>query len=203
MPRFDIRSAYTELLHMRGRPGVLMLVQTAIESGEVPGGFIHSLLADGNWRSHIVGAGAVLLHEKPREFAQSLWSAIDAGSWVSPQLVVTVFLIDPEFVEQAKRRIELGCPVSSPEGLSPLHRHVVTGSGGATDRSSKNAASLLGMLGCFESEAAWVATQRSHRAIKQLLESNWDAAGDIANRWLCNVRHQFSQFGVGLTLPTA
>ena len=49
--------------------------------------FVDVMFDDPNWRPHLVGAIALILDDGSRLSPTALWHAIDAGSWVIPQLV--------------------------------------------------------------------------------------------------------------------
>ncbi len=63
------------------------------------------LLSDKNWRTQIigvVGSFAIGLKEK---VISKMWDLFDQGSWISPQIAVSLFLQDKDFFEKAVIRI--------------------------------------------------------------------------------------------------
>jgi hypothetical protein len=66
--------------------------------------WVKALLADPGWRLHLVAAIAFLLDQPKALDCAPVWSAIDAGSWVTPQLVVTALFSDPTFPTRARER---------------------------------------------------------------------------------------------------
>jgi hypothetical protein len=88
------------LLSLRGPESDVVIdrIQTAMRS-EDPRRWVDALFDDPNWRAHLVGAIALLLDAGSRLSTAPLWHAIDAGSWVTPQLVVTAYFTDPSFRE--------------------------------------------------------------------------------------------------------
>jgi hypothetical protein len=78
-----------------------------------PEGDLSALLSEANWRCHLTAAVALVISHKPvnPRLVDSLWEALDAGSWVSPQLAACLSYLAPDFSSQAKKRIEKGCPV--------------------------------------------------------------------------------------------
>ena len=86
---------------------VLKRIDGAIDESTNPGRYIRRLLQDVNWRMHLVGAVAILLSRDEESLpVDDLWGAFDAGSWVAPQLAVTAFFSDKEFVQRARARVE-------------------------------------------------------------------------------------------------
>lgn len=88
-------------------------VSTALAQSPDPGDDIFALLNENNWRCHLVVGVALVIstHGTNPKLVEALWGALDAGSWVSPQLAVCLASVDPDFSIQAKTRIESGCPV--------------------------------------------------------------------------------------------
>jgi hypothetical protein len=162
--------------------------------------WVSALLTDPGWRLHLVAAIAFLLDQPKALVCAPLWSAIDAGSWVTPQLVVTALFSDPAFPTRARERVEGLCPVNSPFTLTPLVRHVVTGPGDAHDRSAKMLASLLGVCSVVPSLAAREASWRAKTEIQALLDA--DALRDrshlIASHWMSAASAIFLKRGIVL-----
>lgn len=80
----------------------LRAVEAGIESSSELQREVRGLLTSQfGWRVQLVGACVVECGGLDAETAQTLWSAIDAGSWVSPQLVVAAARNDLRFVERA------------------------------------------------------------------------------------------------------
>jgi len=185
---------YLVLLNLHATDEELLIVldriRTALDSPEA-GQWRAALLHDPNWRPHLVGALAALLSSNPAPYVSPLWRAIDAGSWVTPQLVATARLVDPDFIAQAMSRVEAGCPVLEPHGLSPIERHSATGPAGTPGRSAKMLASLLAL--CDDSDVMeWSQRMRNEPHILALLQEDYDEAGDIAGGWLEQVRQVLS-----------
>ena len=63
-----------------------------------------ALLADLNWRLHLVAFVAILKLEKSEQqkFIGFLWKRLCLGTWVSPQLLVTLSKIDFNFKEKSE-----------------------------------------------------------------------------------------------------
>ena len=116
------------LLSMRGAEvgAVIRRIEQALAADDAVEG-VDALFGSPDWRPHLVGAAALILDAGRRLDPSSIWKAIDAGSWVTPQLVTTAYLIDPSFARSGagKNRCEMRRrrprqPVS--RGASPRDR---------------------------------------------------------------------------------
>jgi hypothetical protein len=188
--------AYLTLLGLAS-PGVdvtIDRIEEALEHPEHPAG-LRRLLADANWRPHLVAATAMLAMEDPRPFIDALWAAIRHGSWVSPQLAVVASLVDPAFVSTAKARLDAGCPVElHPElaSASPAARHSISGSTGTVGRSEKEANALVELLG-LDRDAL-------DPALRKLVSDDLDDGASIAVGWLARIKDHFAARGRRLGL---
>jgi hypothetical protein len=165
--------------------------------------FIDILFDDPNWRPHLVGAIALILDDGDRLEAGGLWRAIDAGSWVIPQLVVIALMVDREFPARLVERVESLCPVSVPLGLSPAERHSATGPGSSRQRSAKLLASLLSVGTAVPSLSSRIAGFREEPAVVELLKQDVDKASDIAASWQRQLVEQFRLRGRALKPKSA
>ena len=97
---------YLALLNLDGPDTDVVIdrIQSSMRSEDLVR-WVDALFDDPNWRAHFVGAIAVLLDGGARLTAAPLWGAIDAGSWVTPQLVVTAYFADPNFPEHLIARL--------------------------------------------------------------------------------------------------
>jgi hypothetical protein len=155
-----------------------------------PSSDICRLLAESNWRPHLVAAVAVIVSRFNAERASLLWRRLDYGSWVTPQIAAALFLVDPDFVSQARTRLEAKCPVDSSEDLSltPLARHSATGPAGSVQRSAKAAASLLQLAEMASPIPLWLQELRSSKEMQLLLAQDIDESAGIALEWLNRIR---------------
>ncbi|MFO0633719.1 MAG: hypothetical protein U0168_12785 [Nannocystaceae bacterium] len=153
--------------------------------------FVAALLAEVNWRPHLVGAIAFLLDRGARLDPALLWQAVDRGSWVTPQLVVTARLTDPDFVHRASARLDARCPVQPTPGL-PATPH-----GG---HSGKLAASLLALVPEFPALAPAERRWRADSELVALLErdAGWDQSDRITTGWSSRIRECLAERGVPL-----
>ncbi len=163
--------------------------------------FIPPLFDDPDWRLHLEGAAAVLLSPYRESYSRYLWSAIDTGSWVAPQLVVTAYFTDPKFIVQARVRIESGCFVSPPADLDPLSRHSLTGPASVEERSAKNLVSLITMLEHIPSELLWLEGLQKKPETQRLMSLDRDDSGDIVRKYFIAIQAVFGRLGIQLHSP--
>lgn len=188
---------YLELLHLHtpGAQIVIDRVERALSAGD-PARWVAALFRDANWRPHLVGAIALLLDQSETLDRNLLWCAIDSGSWVTPQLIVTAVFVDPSFPEKARVRVDEQCPVLVPVGLTPEERHSATGPDGMLGRSAKILASLLAASASIRSLERWASDLQRDVRIQQLLkEDEWNGSDKIVASWMTNVRRAFLERG--------
>jgi hypothetical protein len=184
------------LLSMRGAQvgAVIDRVEQAMGSEDAVRA-VDALFASPDWRPHLLGAVALILDAGRRFDPSAMWKAIDAGSWVTPQLVTTAYLIDPSFADRLRDRLDATCAVVIAPNLSPVERHRATGPATPEQRSAKMLASLvrIGMLA--PALAGWLRTASSRPELAALQAADRDKAGNIAENWLKNVESQFRARG--------
>jgi hypothetical protein len=165
--------------------------------------WIAALFRDANWRPHLVGAIALLL--QPSLDHELLWHAVDGGSWVTPQLVVTATFVDPLFRDHARSRVAALCPVVVPVGLTPPERHSATGPAGRQARSAKMLASLIAVSVEFPDLAQWREDVLQDERVKSLLavDASWDGSDRIVGSWSAAVRNAFLARGTSLSVITS
>jgi hypothetical protein len=142
------------------------------------------MLQDRNWRHHLVACAAVLMSGDGATYAAPLWRAFDTGSWVAPQLAVTLLLADTQVDEEAHKRVVDRCRVAS-DGLRSLHESV----------RSKNFAALIGVLSNVPHEEEWILSELKQPDVRVLMAWDRDHADAIARSWLDAVRTQLPPFG--------
>lgn len=184
---------HLELLSLQGAGADVVIdrIQVAMRSEELAR-WVDVLFDDPNWRAHLVGAIAVLLDGGTKLTTESLWRAIDAGSWVTPQLVVTAYFADPHFSEHLVERINKRCEVTVPSGLSAVERHSATGPGGAVHRSAKLLASLLCMGKRLPALSSFLQEISAEPEIGELLGKDIDNASAITERWYTQLTAHFA-----------
>ncbi len=192
--------AYLSLLHLESSDAetALRQVQLIIQEPKWER-FATRLLLDPNWRPHLVACAALICRPK-QEVMPALWQAFDTGSWVAPQLAVTAYFSDIQFVERAKFRIDTGCSVTPPRDLSPLERHSATGPAGTAQRSAKNMASLLNLCGRRAGLSSWVANTRAQPTVIAMLrcDENGDKSANIVDHWFRRISELAEQQGISL-----
>lgn len=111
---------YLSLLHIDdGAPAVANRVAEGLTAPDAAEHF-DALMTMDNWRLHLIGALAVLLDTQHRLDRTLLWTAIDGGSWVTPQLVVTACIADRDFQRQAQHRlVTIASTPTSDEASAP------------------------------------------------------------------------------------
>ena len=196
---------YLSLLHLGDEEAqtVIDRIEQGLGEGE-PRRWINALLAGPNWRPHLVAAVALLLSSGRRTEQAALWATIDAGSWVTPQLVVTTFFTDPDFALRAAERIERHCPVKVPPNLNAAERHTATGPGGVHARSGKMLASLLSLCGLVPvlapRELLWREDEKNRALLAK--DAAWDRSDRLTLAWMETACAQFQKRGIALSPPT-
>ena len=112
-----------------------------------------------------------------------------------PQIAVILSTIDPDFEIQARQRLEAHCPLDSSElrALSMVERHSAAGPAGDIRRSAKTASALESILSAANPRPAWLDAVLASDEHQQLVASDIDSAGSIAQIWgarFARVRHQ-------------
>ena len=193
--------AYRALLHLVGIDAATALSRVR-EAVQIPNWepYALELLLDPNWRTHLV-AGCALLYMPSEKVLPALWQALDAGSWVAPQLAVVGYFSDAKFVERAKFRVETGCPVTPPQGLDAVERHSATGPAGTAGRSAKNIASLLNMCARIAELSPWVAEIQTELDVRQMLklDESMDRSACITEHWFQRISQLFESQGLTLS----
>jgi hypothetical protein len=184
---------YLELLHMQGQAAQIVIDRTErAVAAEAPQRWVDRLLADRDWRPHLVACAAFLVDRKGVLDPKPLWTAIDAGSWAVPQLAVTALFVDPGFSEAARARVE---------SLRLASAGLV---GAAQERGGKIAASLLEAASRVPSMAQWRASALSDPSIQSLLSADErNGSPAIVVRWLDQAAAAFNQREVKLAPKAA
>jgi hypothetical protein len=184
---------YLALLNLDGPDTDVVIdrIQSSMRSEDLVR-WVDALFDDPNWRAHLVGAIAVLLDGGARLTAAPLWGAIDAGSWVTPQLVVTAYFADPNFPEHLIARLDHRCEIAVPSGLSPFTRHSATGPGGAVHRSAKLLSSLLCIGKRLPALASFLERASAEPDIAELLGKDIDNSSTITDRWYTQLTAHFA-----------
>jgi hypothetical protein len=186
-------TAYLELLRLNtlDAQGVIDRIAAALEAADSHR-WVTTLLHDANWRPHLVAAITLLLD---RTLDPSLlWHAIDRGSWVVPQLVVTAAHVDPRFRERIRERVEAHCPMVDRTGSRSEPDDLV---GGRGERRSKMLVSMLAMSAELTDMADWVARINQDERIKTMLaiDASSSNSDKIVASWVKSLRAAFGARG--------
>lgn len=146
---------------------------------------ILALLTDLNWRPALVAAVAAAFLPSDSRITNALWHRIDTGSWVVPQIAAILAVIDSDFELQARRRLEVHCPLDSSElrALTVIERHSAAGPAGSTGRSAKTASVLQAILLATAPRPEWLDAVLHTPAHQELVALDIDSSGSIAQRW--------------------
>ncbi|HEX8204127.1 MAG TPA: hypothetical protein VF590_26860 [Isosphaeraceae bacterium] len=193
---------YLTLLHLASDDAQIVIgrIEEALAVGD-PRQWAAALLAGPNWRPHLVAAIAYLLSRSTPLDPAPLWGSIDAGSWVTPQLVVTALFSDPMFPLNARSRVDRRCPVNVLSQRNSIERHITTGPGDTRDRSAKMLASILGVCPCVPSLAACELAWRAEAELQAMLreDASRDRSECLTTSWMSSVRAQFLKRGIVLS----
>lgn len=185
-PIGENKAPYLSLLHLHdSRVAEVVNAIRVAATHELSHEYIMVLLRDAGWRPHLVGS--VATYYRTSESAIDLaWRALDAGSWVQPQLAAMLSLVHSQFLDKAILRLESGCPLerhSTKTIDDPTVAHVVQGPNGDSNRSSKMTASLVALLReDYPNDERVVQLQHS-RELLELIAEDEDNSGEVAKGW--------------------
>lgn len=194
---FESAHGYLALLHLNSVDCVdaVRLVRRCA-SEDVDRADELGLLGDLNWRPTLVAAVAACFLPPDARTASALWRRFDAGSWVVPQIAVVLSEMDPDFLTQARRRLEAHCPLDDSElrALTMAERHSAAGPEGGVARCAKAASALEAVVSSLSPQPEWLAAVLAAPEHQALVSSDIDAGGRIALEWrrrLNFIRQQF------------
>lgn len=197
-PLFE-RGGYLSLLNLEGPNArhAISLVVRCCASVSNPHEDVCRLLREINWRPHLVGAVAIATLTHDREVTLELWSAIDRGSWVTPQLAAAAFLRDPLFANHARERLRSGCIVHTTAyaRLPALERHVSIGPAGTAERSAKTAASLIRLLELLPQRPDWLSVETTSLDLENVLKRDLDSSAELTEQWLSKLKNYLARLG--------
>jgi hypothetical protein len=191
-PVFESALGYLALLHLGDddAPKAVKLVTDCCRKVANPYSDICRLLADQNWRPHLVAAVAVIVSRHDSEYTRSLWHRLDTGSSVTPQIGAALYLVDRDFGAQSRTRLEAGCPIDVSDLLTMTgpERHSAAGSSGTVNRSAKAAATLLQLLRISSPIPSWMERVSESENLGALLAQDIDGSAAIADGWLHRIK---------------
>jgi hypothetical protein len=101
------------------------------------------LLRDNNWRGHLAPLVAfVISGGKKKDIEIELWSCVKNGSWVIPQIIAGLHLVNVDVVKYSVDIIMNGI---SNKDIDPVRAHVEMGPGDNNSRLGKIMNSLIGL----------------------------------------------------------
>jgi hypothetical protein len=202
-PIFQNGTQYLAFLHLYGDDlgEAFNFIKNACENSANPVGEIRSLLSGPGWREHLLAAGTLLARKDLAPAAiGDLWRAFDRGSWVSPQLAVTAWFRDPQFTTNANMRILRRCElqIEQVDDSPAMVRHVVYGPGGGRERAAKGFSALIYLIGPETPHNSFLLEQLQMPDVKELLTSDIDNGGKIAQNWIDSLTAKAPIFGLDL-----
>ena len=180
------RNSYYALKSLTTKRGLeaAIVVRDVALSGDTEE-FVLRMLRDINWRPNMVAAVSTYYRAYPSTITQ-MWAALDAGSWVTPQLAVVLSIRDTEFTRQAIARLNRGCPVSDdPEYRveTAAAQHSAQGPAGSQGRSAKSASSLFAILQADSPDEPNTIALADDADLQRLIANDVDRGGAIAISW--------------------
>ncbi len=178
---------YLALLNLdTGSAGVVERLMGSARSSPDLEAEIRVLLSEG-WRAALVACAALQGRSSPG-LLDLLWEALDRGSWVAPQMAITLWMLDERFGERARQRLLHGCTVR-PElaraELSGAEVHVLHGPAGVYSLSAKTRVSLMAVLAHDQAGRDWLLQNIAKvDALQDLLvDDGWDDSVRLLARW--------------------
>lgn len=119
-----------------------------------------------------------------------LWHRIDSGSWVTPQIGAALSVVDPNFLEDARTRLEAGCQVdtSALMSMTALQRHSATGPAGSVARSAKAAQALLKLVQMQPLKSPWLEKVIADSEFQRLLAQDMDKSDILTENFLQRIK---------------
>jgi O-acetyl-ADP-ribose deacetylase (regulator of RNase III) len=178
---------YLALLHLNpGSAGVVERVMESARSSPDLEAEIRELLSEG-WRPALVACAALQGRSSPA-LLDLLWGALDRGSWVAPQMAITLWMLDDRFPERSRQRLLQGISVTpEPERatLSGPEVHVIHGPAGTDSLSAKTRVSLMTVLAHDQDGRDWLLNHVAKADALQdvLVEDAWDNSARLVASW--------------------
>ena len=191
-PVFETAHGYLALLGLRSSdaPESVARVRDCCRRAPDPFPDVCRLLTEANWRPHLVATVAVIIRGYHEEAVRLLWRRLDTGSWVTPQIGVALSIVDPEFLQRARERLEARCPLDASDlrRITAIERHSAAGPAGSVARSAKAAQTLIQIVRTRSSEAEWLDQLFAAPDFQALLREDFDGSDGIADSWSQRIR---------------
>lgn len=145
-------------------------------------------LLNSGWRPALVACAALFGKCSP-PLLEQLWLALDRGSWVAPQMAVTLSLLDPDFSQKARQRLLAGCPPTRSERPITAEVHVLEGPAGVRSMCAKSRVCLMTLLGRDPAGREWLLEHISKAdALHDILvEDAWDGSARLVANWAASL----------------
>ena len=117
---------------------------------------LQKLLVSENWRAHLVAimASFKLTPMEQKKLIPELWTRLEKGSWISPQILSVLSIIDNEFEPKAREIQSIGFKVNySPMGMA--EHHSARGPEGSVVASEKVIHSIRSLLKTNNDDFGW------------------------------------------------
>ena len=149
---------------------------------------LNELLAQPNWRPHLVAAVTLLVTGADQRHLEILWTAIKRPSWVSPQLAACASRVDSNFAQSARTMIEQRCAFEAQTlvDITGLERHHALGPLSWSAHSAKLLSALVALC-ALSHESTWLEPLVNAEDIRQMMASDVDGGGTIAVRWISRI----------------
>ena len=192
-----LENNYRALLHLReDNKEILAQIVEALQADNAETA-VKEMLNECDWRSQLVAAIACLVMPgDTSQMIEPIWAAIDRGSRVTPQLVVTASIIDPMFLREACLRVHEGCPVFSTDDQNVIR---LSGSEmNAMSGSARMLASILSVAGQMPSMQSWAREMRLLTETVRILRHDASQSGMVAESWRQRIETQLEAYGISL-----
>lgn len=117
---------------------------------------IYKLLNDEDWRPHLVAimASFKLTPEEQKKLIPELWNRLGKGSWISPQILSVLSIIDNEFELKANEILNNGFNVKY-SSMGMAEHHSARGPEGSKEASEKVIHSIQSLLENKNDDFGW------------------------------------------------
>ena len=182
-----------------GSPGYLSLLNLGTSAGTTLDRIIelnqtdesHSyakrFLKSHNWRYNLLACTILLTENSKSLSGEFIWSAIDKGSWVTPQLIVTASLLNPDFQEQALKRLDINFSMNSTSLFMKLFKF-------PENQKHLYAKLINSIFAVIEDQK--VASLANINSLSEIRKLDLDNSGEIASNWKENIIKLLDERGI-------
>lgn len=117
---------------------------------------IHKLLYSENWRPHLVAilASFKLPTSEQKRLVPDFWLLLEKGSWVSPQILSVLSMVDDEFESKGRQILNDGFQVNF-SSMGMVEHHSARGPEGSQGASEKGVSSIKALLDHHDDDFGW------------------------------------------------